>query len=192
MTRLRKFILTISSTVPLFFSIGLLGIAKYSGDYFDAWKHLCTRCELPTTFLWWYINIIIIVTVLMILGIGISLRKQSKLIHERTTIKAKSYKTLNQIGTDQIISSLVPWLTLTTEKVDYIILIICVALQCTLITIASYNNSNYNLIYSLLGYRYYEVQTEENTYILITRKSIKNKDEITKFVELTDYIGIMI
>ena len=42
------------------------------------------------------------------------------------------------------------------------------------------------------GYRYYKVYTEENTYILLSNKCIRNKDEISRYIELTDYDGIII
>lgn len=51
---------------------------------------------------------------------------------------------------------------------------------------------NYNLLCSIWGYRYYEVYTEENTYILISGKCIRNKNEIKKFIEVTDYMGLII
>ena len=56
----------------------------------------------------------------------------------------------------------------------------------------TFNNNNYNLLCSIWGYRYYEVYTEENTYILISEKCIRNKNEIKKFVEVTDYMGLII
>ena len=34
--------------------------------------------------------------------------------------------------------------------------------------------------------------TEENTYILISGKCIRNKNEIKKFIEVTDYMGLII
>lgn len=35
-------------------------------------------------------------------------------------------------------------------------------------------------------------KTEENTYILISGKCIRNKNEIKKFIEVTDYMGLII
>lgn len=189
---MRKVLLTMSSTIPIFFSLGLMGIVKGSKEYFEAWRQLCCNHEIPDTFLWWYASITFIFSILSVILIARFLSKQSRLQKETTTIKAISYTNLNQIGTDQILSSLVPWLAIMTDNVGYNTIFFCIAIQCTLITIASYNNTNYNLIYSLLGYRHYEVQSEENTYILISKKCIRNKSEIKEFAELTDYMGIVI
>lgn len=61
-----------------------------------------------------------------------------------------------------------------------------------LIGIKIFLYNNYNLLCSIWGYRYYEVYTEENTYILISGKCIRNKNEIKKFIEVTDYMGLII
>lgn len=91
-----KILLNISSTIPIFFSLGLMGIVKYSEDYFDAWKQLGCNLEIPCTFLWWYVNVSIIVTILSIFFIAKFLRKQSQLTNEAITIEAVSYRNLNQ------------------------------------------------------------------------------------------------
>lgn len=44
----------------------------------------------------------------------------------------------------------------------------------------------------MLGYRHYEVHTKENTYILLSKKCIKNKTEITRYSDITDYMGLII
>ena len=98
---------------------------------------------------------------------------------------------LSQSGADQILSSIIPWLTIFADKLDFKVLFVCVVLQCCFIAIASYNNSNYNLLCSILGYRYYEVHTEDNTYILLSSKCIRNKGEIKNFTEVTDYMGLI-
>ena len=47
-------------------------------------------------------------------------------------------------------------------------------------------------MFSTADSHYYEVCTEENTYILISGKCIRNKNEIKMFVEVTDYMGLII
>ena len=107
-------------------------------------------------------------------------------------LKVKSYSNLSLNSAEQVISSIIPWLTIFADELDFMVLFVCIILQCCFIAIASYNNNNYNLLCSIWGYRYYEVYTEENTYILISEKCIRNKNEIKKFVEVTDYMGLII
>ena len=127
---------------------------------------------------------------------GESSRKGADLLDnkhkEGKTIQVKSYSNLSLNSAEQIISSIIPWLTIFADKLDFMVLFVCIILQCCFIAIASYNNNNYNLLCSIWGYRYYEVYTEENTYILISGKCIRNKNEIKKFIEVTDYMGLII
>ena len=114
--------------------------------------------------------------------IELTYRKSNK-HKEGKTIQVKSYSNLSLNSAEQIISSIIPWLTIFADKLDFMVLFVCIILQCCFIAIASYNNNNYNLLCSIWGYRYYEVYTEENTYILISGKCIRNKNEIKKFIE---------
>ena len=132
----------------------------------------------PTSFEWWGINISFGFTLICLIGIKIFLCKKSSKYKEGKTIQVKSYSNLS--------------LTIFADELDFMVLFVCIILQCCFIAIASYNNNNYNLLCSIWGYRYYEVYTEENTYILISEKCIRNKNEIKKFVEVTDYMGLII
>ena len=99
---------------------------------------------------------------------------------------------MSQGGVEQVLSSVIPWLTVFADRLDFRVLFFCIVLQGCFIAIASYNNSNYNIICSILGYRYYEVQTKENTYILLSEKSVRNRNEIKLYIDITDYMGLII
>lgn len=146
----------------------------------------------PTSFEWWGINISFGFMLICLIGIKIFLYRKSNKHKEGKTIQVKSYSNLSLNSAEQIISSIIPWLTIFADKLDFMVLFVCIILQCCFIAIASYNNNNYNLLCSIWGYRYYEVYTEENTYILISGKCIRNKNEIKKFIEVTDYMGLII
>ena len=47
------------------------------------------------------------------------------------------------------------------------------------------------MLICLIGIKIF-LYTEENTYILISGKCIRNKNEIKKFIEVTDYMGLII
>lgn len=148
--------------------------------------------EIPTNFEWWSINFSLIFMLICFIGIKIFFYNKSKKHEEGKTIRVQSYSYLSQNSAEQVISSIIPWLTIFADKLDFKVLFVCIILQCCFIAIASYNNNNYNLLCSIWGYRYYEVHTEENTYILISKKCIRNKNEIKKYVEVTDYMGLII
>lgn len=186
-----KIFFTLTVTAPTFFSLGLIGIAKDSYKYKDGWKNIWTQCTAPDSFEWWAINVSLLFMLLCLIGVSIYLKYKYNRPGEGKTITTLSYMNLSQSGADQILSSIIPWLTIFADKLDFKVLFVCVVLQCCFIAIASYNNSNYNLLCSILGYRYYEVHTEDNTYILLSSKCIRNKGEIKNFTEVTDYMGLI-
>ena len=187
-----KFLFTATVTAPVFLSLGLIGIIKDSKNYFQYWNKLLENNIIPNSFEWWSINISFAFMLICLIGIKIFLRKKSCKCGKGKTIKAQFYSYLSQNSAEQVISSIIPWLTIFADRLDFMVLFVCIILQCCFIAIASYNNNNYNLLCSIWGYRYYEVKTEENTYILISKKCIRNKNEIKTFVELTDYMGLII
>lgn len=187
-----KFLFTATVTAPVFLSLGLIGIIKDSKNYFQYWNKLLENNIIPNSFEWWSINISFAFMLICLIGIKTFLRKKSCKCGKGKTIKAQFYSNLSQNSAEQVISSIIPWLTIFADRLDFMVLFVCIILQCCFIAIASYNNNNYNLLYSIWGYRYYEVKTEENTYILISKKCIRNKNEIKTFVELTDYMGLII
>ncbi|ETD18606.1 MULTISPECIES: hypothetical protein [Prevotellaceae] len=187
-----KFLFTATVTAPVFLSLGLIGIIKDSKNYFQSWNNLLENNIIPNSFEWWSINISFAFMLICLIDIKIFLRKKSCKCGKGKTIKVQSYSNLSQNSAEQVISSIIPWLTIFAERLDFIVLFVCIILQCCFIAIASYNNNNYNLLCSIWGYRYYEVKTEENTYILISKKCIRNKNEIKIFVEVTDYMGLII
>lgn len=187
-----KSLFTATVTAPTFLSLGLIGIIKDSMNYFQLWGSMLKKHEIPTNFEWWSINFSLIFMLICFIGIKIFFYNKSNKHEEGKTIRVQSYSNLSQNSAEQVISSIIPWLTIFADKLDFKVLFVCIILQCCFIAIASYNNNNYNLLCSIWGYRYYEVHTEENTYILISKKCIRNKNEIKKYVEVTDYMGLII
>ena len=187
-----KILFTTTVTAPTFLSLGLIGIIKDSKNYFQLWGEMLEHHLSPTSFEWWSINISLVFMLICLIGIKVFLYKKSTKPGEGKTIKVQSYSNLSQNSAEQVVSSIIPWLTIFADRLDFMVLFVCVILQCCFIAVASYNNNNYNLLCSIWGYRYYEVCTEENTYILISGKCIRNKNEIKMFVEVTDYMGLII
>ena len=187
-----KFLLTTTVTTPTFLSLGLIGVIKDSENYFLVWNDMLTNAKTPTSFEWYSINISFVFMLICFIGIKIFLCQKEKKRKEGKTIKVQSYSNLSQNSADQVMSSIIPWLTIFADSLNFTVLFVCVILQCCFIAVASYNNTNYNLLCSIWGYRYYEVYTEENTYILISKRCIRNKNQIKKFIEVTDYMGLII
>ena len=186
-----RFLFTTTITAPTFLSLGLIGIVRNSTMFIESWSSLFNK-DLSISGEWWLINLSIFFALISLIGVKLYIYHKSKLKKESKTIEVKSYESINQVGSEQFLSSIIPWLALSIEQVDYITLFFCMLIQCSFTVIACYKNNGFNLLCSMWGYRYYKVYTEENTYILLSNKCIRNKNEISRYIELTDYDGIII
>ena len=186
-----RFLFTATITAPTFLSLGLIGIVRNSTMFIESWSSLFNK-DLSISGEWWLINLSIFFALISLIGVKLYICHKSKLKKESKTIEVKSYESINQVGSEQFLSSIIPWLALSIEQVDYITLFFCMLIQCSFTVIACYKNNGFNLLCSMWGYRYYKVYTEENTYILLSKRCIKNKNEIKGYIELTDYDGLMI
>lgn len=179
-------------TAPTFFSLALTGIVKNYENYCDVWRKFCLDKTCLNSFEWWAINGSLLFMLFCIIGVSLYLKYKGKRSKEAKTITVTSYTNMSQSGVEQFLSSVIPWLMVFADKLDFKILFFCIVIQGCLIAITSYNNNNYNIICSILGYRYYEVHTEENTYILLSKKCIRNRKDIKSYTDITDYMGLII
>ena len=190
--KISKILFTITVTAPTFFSLALTGIVKNYESYCNVWRNFFSDKTYLNSFEWLAINGSLLFMLLCIIGVSLYLKHKGKRPKEGKTITVTSYTNMSQNGVEQVLSSVIPWLTVFADNLDFKILFFCIVLQGCLIAITSYNNSNYNIICSILGYRYYEVHTKENTYILLSKKCIRNRKEIKSYTDITDYMGLII
>ena len=185
MEGLSKFTYKVTVTTPTFFSLALIGVVKNSESYLSDW----TFDTLKNNFEWWAITLSFLFFFLSILWLICFFCKQSK--RPTKTIKVISYSLMDSRGMEQIVSTIIPWITIMVDNVDFKALFMCVLIQCILISLASYTHSNYNILCSILGYRFYEVKTENNVFILLSKRCLKNKKEITEYVPIDGYWGLI-
>jgi len=190
--KISKILFTMTVTAPTFFSLALTGIVKNYENYCDVWRKFCLDKTCLNSFEWWAINGSLLFMLFCIIGVSLYLKYKGKRSKEAKTITVTSYTNMSQSGVEQFLSSVIPWLMVFADKLDFKILFFCIVIQGCLIAITSYNNNNYNIICSILGYRYYEVHTEENTYILLSKKCIRNRKDIKSYTDITDYMGLII
>ena len=186
-----RFLYTATITAPTFFSLGLIGVINDYDNYIKGWSDLLiTRVGFgQLSFLWWAVNVSFFFMIACLIGINLFLKNQKKRVGD--TISVLSYSLKDQCGTEQFISTIIPWLSLFAENTDFKVLFFCILGQCVLVAVASYNNNNYNMLCSILGYHYYEVKTENNAYILLSKHCIRNKTEIKLFSLIDGYWGII-
>jgi len=100
-------------------------------------------------------------------------------------IKIVSLKNADHEVLAYLVTYLVPFLaTISLENAVLIYLIIS-------ISIYNSNAYHYNPLIGLLGYHFYQIETEEKiSYILTTKREIRNISVINTIIHITDYLVI--
>ena len=130
-----KVLFTMTVTAPTFFSLALTGIVKDSKIYYDVWRKFWSDYICPNSFEWWAINGSLLFMLSCIIGVSVYLKYKSRRFKEAKSIVAISYSNMSHRGGEQVLSSVIPWLTVFAEKTDFRILFFCIVLQLSLIHI---------------------------------------------------------
>lgn len=86
-----------------------------------------------------------------------------------------------------VLSYLLPLAKLAPTAVDWRVNFFVLGLL--IVIVLTTHSYHFNPLLGLLGYHFYEVSTTDKVaFILITRKDMRNKAQITSVVQLTDYI----
>ncbi|WP_051506792.1 hypothetical protein [Saccharibacillus sacchari] len=132
------------------------------------------------------ISLITLLIVILLIGC-IQIIKIAKEKLEVINFPINSIKVTDGEVVGFLVAYLLPFLSLGTDKVNGQILLFIMFIF--FIVIWGTNAYHFNPLLSLLGYHFYEVSTAENiTYLLITKKSLKNTKAIKSVIQLTDYI----
>ena len=120
-----RFLFTATITAPTFLSLGLIGIVKNSTMFIESWSSLFNK-DVSISGDWCLINFSLIFALISLIGVKLYICHKLKLEKESKTIEVKSYESINQVGSEQFLSSVIPWLALSIEQVDYITLFFCI------------------------------------------------------------------
>ena len=162
-------ILVLTSISPVFLSIWLSKIIK-SGNYQDG-------------IIW-----LVIFVILIPIAWGIITFSRTKL--EVLPIEIKSITPADREVAAFLIAYIFPILSFVNLNL-WAILFIVGLLYVSMLTTSNYH---FNPVVSLfLGYHYYEVEIEESnggrtTYVLMTKRTIRNAKNIRKIVQISDYM----
>ena len=116
-----KFLFTTTVTAPTFMSLGLIGVIKDSEKYFQQWNDLLKNSIITTSFEWWSINVSLMFMLICLIGIKIFLNQKANKYKEGKTIEVISYSNLSQNTAEQVISSIIPWLTIFADQLDFMV-----------------------------------------------------------------------
>ena len=126
--KISKILFTITVTAPTFFSLALTGIVKNYESYCNVWRKFFSDKTYLNSFEWLAINGSLLFMLFCIIGVSLYLRYKGKRPKEGKTITVTSYTNMSQNGVEQVLSSVIPWLTVFADKLDFKILFFCIVL----------------------------------------------------------------
>ena len=115
-SRYNQFVLASSMTSPLLLSIAVVVISLYPSGYGCGWIDLISKGEIPTSYLWWFPTILVLMFLASAFG---TYRILLKLLRNRRSIKTITLSSLQlmQLGNIlQFFTLLPPWLTFMFKK----------------------------------------------------------------------------
>jgi len=187
-SRLIKFFIALSGLFPILFIFWLVGILEqwdslgFYLDKDDLWRGMKTFANLHWLL---FLFFVLILACRYLLNYALTVLPPKQFI-------AKSIKPADPNFLSILLSYLAPWfkIFITDKHVDiYVAGFLLIAFCLAFITSESYQ---YNLSIRLIfGYKNFEVATkEEVTYLVLSKTSLINKNQITQVVYLTDYMVI--
>lgn len=135
---------------------------------------------------WQTIFIIIVIAILLML-LCINVLSIAKKKIQIVDFPINSIKTADGEVLGFLVAYLIPFITLTSEQVNGTVLLFIFALF--ILVIWSTNSYHINPLLTLFGYHFYEVTTSNNiTFLLITKRDLRNSSSIKKVIQLTEYM----
>ena len=131
--------------------------------------------------------IIILLIVAIFIGLSHCILSLSTKKLERLRFPITSIRTADSDILTFFIAYLFPFISLSSDKVNEPVLIFI--LIFFILVILGTHSYHTNPILTLLGYHFYEVTTPENiTYLLITKRDLRNTKQIDYIVQISDYM----
>lgn len=131
------------------------------------------------------IIILLIVAIFVVISHFILSLSTKKL--ERLRFPITSIKTADANIFAFFIAYLFPFISLSSDKINELVLVFILLLFVFMIL--GTHSYHTNPILTFLGYHFYEVTTPENiTYLLITKRDLRNTKQIDYIVQISDYM----
>lgn len=117
---------------------------------------------------------------------GLILRAAKKML-EQVPVDLREVRTADAQIVGFVIAYLLPLVNANTDQVEWRVL--GFVLLLFLFVVWSTHSYHFNPLLALLGYHFYEVTDASNvSYVLITRRSLRNTVTVKKVIQLTEYM----
>lgn len=131
------------------------------------------------------IEVILIAIALIILCVMVLKTAEKRL--QVVDFPINSIKTADGEVVGFLVAYLIPFGTLASDQINEAVLIFIFVIF--LLVIWSTNSYHINPLLTLFGYHFYEVTTINNiTFLLITKRDLRNTSTVKKVVQLTEYM----
>lgn len=108
-------------------------------------------------------------------------------------IELKSIKSVDINFNPILFSYILPWSKFFFKSNEDLIFVVGFIFIYIIYTYIGKNSYHFNLTLRLLGYKNYEVQTKkEMGYLLLSKTTLINVNQVTKYVQISDYMIINI
>lgn len=166
LNKFAKLSLVATSIAPIFLTLWFVDFSE-NWNWTEGWEYLIVTIIL--TLLCW------------------SLLRLSKTNLENIPVEIESIKTADNEIIGFLLAYLLPLVDKTQLNVDVPVLIFVLLLL--FIVVATSNSYHFNPLVGFLGYHFYEATLKSGvTYVLISRKSIKDGKNIKSVVQLSEYM----
>ena len=166
LSKLAKSSLVATSLAPIFLTLWFV-------DFSKRWE--------------WSEGIVYMIAALLLTCICWVLLSLSKTRLEKLPLEIKSVKTVDKEIVGFIIIYLLPLINESSTKVNPKVLAFVMALF--FIVVLTSHSYHFNPLIGFLGYHFYEVTlTGEVSYVLISRKNIRNCKNIKQVVQISEYM----
>lgn len=120
-------------------------------------------------------------------GCSLAILNKARTRLEIVPVNVTSIKTAEGEVVGFLIAYLLPLATVASEQVNS--LVVCFVLALFLLIVWSTNSYHVNPMLVIFGYHFYEVTSLENvTFLLVTKKDLRNARAIQFVVQLTNYM----
>ncbi|MES2109927.1 MAG: hypothetical protein V4577_14305 [Bacteroidota bacterium] len=183
-----KYLISLSSLFPVFLIFWLVGII-------NNWKQLHFYFSLKGSDFkaFFYLHgFLLVFLLLLFVCLGMINFAKSHLSPQTIDVKAIKPADVNLVSI--LLSYLAPWCKFYFENSHDYIYAAGYFLIASVLAIVTSRAYHYNITFSLFfGYKHFEVSTtKEVTYLVLSKKSLINKKQLTEVVHLTDYMLINI
>lgn len=185
-----KYLIVLSGLTPILLVLWLVRTIQH-GDQLTFYWNTENWEEFKTGMLEMLVNHWLLLAFLVTLWFCNSMMNRALKRLSPFDIQAKSLKPAEVNFTPLLFTVMAGWLKYYFTDVKDLIFLIGTLAICLLYALVFRDSYHYNIVYKVFfGYRYYEIQVGNVTYLLLSRQMVYDTTEIKTGIKISDYMII--